>query len=54
LDIGFIDNPNATKNSKCYRSQILVPRELKSNLDADKPLDAYLDIGRYAREVLAA
>ncbi|KAK5996945.1 hypothetical protein PT974_02293 [Cladobotryum mycophilum] len=54
LDIGFVNNPKATKDSKCHWSQILVPGELKSNPSADKPADAWLDIGRYAREVLAA
>jgi len=53
LDIGFADNPNAGVNSKCRWSQILVPGELISNPLADKAL-AWLDLSRYAREVLAA
>ncbi|ORX95376.1 hypothetical protein BCR34DRAFT_629032 [Clohesyomyces aquaticus] len=40
LDVGF--------------SQILIPGELKSNPSADKVSKAWLDLGRYAREVLAA
>ncbi|KAI1524152.1 hypothetical protein PtrSN001C_011160, partial [Pyrenophora tritici-repentis] len=54
LDIGFVDDPNAGVNSKCRWSQILIPGELKSNLSADKASKAWLDLGRYAREVLAA
>ncbi|KAK7972412.1 hypothetical protein PG988_006546 [Apiospora saccharicola] len=54
LDVGFVNDPNATQDSKCHWSQILVPGELKSNPAADKPSDAWLDLGRYAREVLAA
>jgi len=30
-----------------------MPGELKSNPSADKALEAWLDLGRYAREVLA-
>ncbi|KAF1365589.1 hypothetical protein EJ07DRAFT_151070 [Lizonia empirigonia] len=54
LDIGFVDDPNAGMNSKCRWSQILIPGELKSNPSADKASKAWLDLGRYAREVLAA
>jgi hypothetical protein len=54
LDIGFVDDPNAGVNSKCRWSQILIPGELKSNPSADKASKAWLDLGRYAREVLAA
>ncbi|EDU46210.1 conserved hypothetical protein [Pyrenophora tritici-repentis Pt-1C-BFP] len=54
LDIGFVDDPNAGVNSKCRWSQILIPGELKSNPLADKASKAWLDLGRYAREVLAA
>jgi hypothetical protein len=54
LDIGFVDDPNAGVNSKCRWSQILIPGELKSNPSADKASGAWLDLGRYAREVLAA
>ena len=54
MDIGFVDDPNAGKDSKYHWSQILVPGELKSNPSADIPSEAQLDLGRYAREVLAA
>jgi hypothetical protein len=52
LDIGFVSDSSAGKDSKCYWSQILVPGELKSNLSADTALKAWLNLGRYAREVL--
>ncbi|KAK4133632.1 hypothetical protein BT67DRAFT_382143 [Trichocladium antarcticum] len=54
LDIGFVDDPCAGKDSRCDWTQILVPGELKSNLSADIPSDAWLDLGRYVREVFAA
>ncbi|QUC23788.1 uncharacterized protein UV8b_08029 [Ustilaginoidea virens] len=54
LDIGFVDDPNAGVNSKCHWSHILVPGELKRNPKADNLGNAWFDIGRYAREVLAA
>ncbi|KAK7972490.1 hypothetical protein PG988_006624 [Apiospora saccharicola] len=53
LDVGFVSDPNATQDSRCHWPQILV-RELKSNPAADKPSEAWLDLGRYAQEVLAA
>ncbi|EXK78558.1 hypothetical protein FOQG_16775 [Fusarium oxysporum f. sp. raphani 54005] len=54
MDVGFVNDPQAVKNSRCHWSQILVPGELKSNPSADKASEAWLDLGRYAREVLAA
>ncbi|PVH98640.1 hypothetical protein DM02DRAFT_681826 [Periconia macrospinosa] len=54
LDVGFVDDPSAGVDSKCHWSQILVPGELKSNPSADKASKAWLDLGRYAREVFAA
>jgi hypothetical protein len=54
LDIGFVDDSNAGIDSKCRWSHILIPGELKSNPSADKASKAWLDLGRYAREVLAA
>ena len=54
LDIGFVSNSSAGKDSKCYWSQILVLGELKSNPSADTASKAWLNLGRYAREVLAA
>jgi hypothetical protein len=49
-----VDDLNAGKNSRYDWTQILVPGEPKSNLSADIPSEARLDLGRYAREVLAA
>ncbi|RYC78653.1 hypothetical protein BFJ63_vAg18473 [Fusarium oxysporum f. sp. narcissi] len=54
MDVGFMNDPQARKDSRCHWSQILVPGELKSNPSADKASEAWLDLGRYAREVLAA
>ncbi|KAK8048254.1 Protein kinase-like domain [Apiospora phragmitis] len=54
LDIGYVGDLRVTQDSKCHWSQILVPGELKSNPAADKASEAWLDLGRYAREVLAA
>ncbi|EFY95436.1 Protein kinase-like protein [Metarhizium robertsii ARSEF 23] len=54
MDIGFVSDPEAGKGSRCHWSQILVPGELKSNPSADTAAKAWLDLGRYAREVLAA
>ncbi|KAK4232960.1 hypothetical protein C8A03DRAFT_48336 [Achaetomium macrosporum] len=54
MDIGFVNDPNAGKDSRCNWTQILLPGELKSNPSADRPSEARLDLDRYAREVLAA
>ncbi|KAH6869569.1 hypothetical protein B0T10DRAFT_418334 [Thelonectria olida] len=54
MDVGFVKDPEARKDTRCHWSQILVPGELKSNPSADKASEAWLDLGRYAREVLAA
>ena len=54
LDVGFVDDPYAGVDSKYHWSQILVPGELKSNPSADMTSKAWLDLGRYARKVLAA
>jgi hypothetical protein len=54
LDVGFVDDPQAGKNSRCRWEQILVPGELKSNPTADIASKAWLDLGTYAREVFAA
>lgn len=54
LDVGFVDDPNAVVDSNCRWSQVLVPGELKSNPLADKASKAWLGLGQYAREVLAA
>ncbi|KKZ65096.1 hypothetical protein EMCG_01336 [[Emmonsia] crescens] len=52
LDIGFVDNLKA--GSGCSWSEILVPGELKNDEKYDSPSQAWLDLGRYAREVLGA
>ncbi|KAL2049868.1 hypothetical protein ABVK25_009852 [Lepraria finkii] len=44
----------AGKSSQCHWSHILVPGELKSNPNTDIPSKAWLDLGRYVREVFAA
>lgn len=54
LDVGFVSDPEAKKDTRCHWSQILVPGELKSNPSADTASKAWLDLGRYAREVLTA
>lgn len=54
MDVGYVNDPQAKKDSRCHWSQILIPGELKSNHSADIPSEACLDLGRYAREVLAA
>jgi hypothetical protein len=42
MDIGYVNDPKAGKDSRCHWSQILVPGELKSNRSADIPLEAWL------------
>ncbi|KAJ4309439.1 hypothetical protein N0V84_011508 [Fusarium piperis] len=54
MDVGFVNDPGARKDSRYHWSQILIPGELKSNRSADKASEAWLDLGRYAREVIAA
>jgi hypothetical protein len=49
-----VDDLNAGVDSKCRWLQSLIPGELKNNLLAGKASRAWLDLGRYAREVLAA
>ncbi|KAK1465245.1 hypothetical protein CTAM01_17061 [Colletotrichum tamarilloi] len=51
LDVGFVDD---LKGPPYHWKQILVPGELKSNPSADTASKAWIDLGRYAREVLAA
>ncbi|KAJ4313972.1 hypothetical protein N0V84_009150 [Fusarium piperis] len=46
MDIGFVSDSAAQKDTKCHWSQILVPGELKSNPSADKASEAWLDLGR--------
>ncbi|KKZ67072.1 hypothetical protein EMCG_07243 [[Emmonsia] crescens] len=54
LDIGFVDDPDATADKRYKWSQILVPGELKNDRKYDMPSGARLDLARYAREVLCA
>ncbi|KAH8746941.1 serine/threonine-protein kinase Sgk2 [Diaporthe sp. PMI_573] len=59
MDIGFVNSdftydPNSEKDFRYRWSHILVPGELKSNLSADKPSIARIDLATYAREVLSA
>ncbi|KAF9870758.1 hypothetical protein CkaCkLH20_11860 [Colletotrichum karsti] len=54
LDVGFVDKGETAKDSQYHWKQILVPGELKSNPSANIASKAWLDLGRYAREVLAA
>ncbi|KAK2732850.1 hypothetical protein FQN57_002462 [Myotisia sp. PD_48] len=54
LDIGFVDDPGADKDTRCHWSQILVPGELKNDISYDTRSRAWLDLARYAREVMAA
>ena len=42
MDIGFVSDPGAGRDSRCHWSQILVPGELKSNPSADIPSKACL------------
>lgn len=54
MDIGFVDDTLADVDVRYRWSHILVPGELKSNLLDDRASKAWLDLGRYAREVFAA
>ncbi|RYP27018.1 hypothetical protein DL768_011355 [Monosporascus sp. mg162] len=50
VDIGFVSDPEAGKDSRRHWSQILVPGELKSNPPADTASKAWLSLGTYAKE----
>lgn len=54
IDIAFVSDPTATKDSRCHWGQILIPGELKSNPSADIKSEAWLDLSRYSREVFGA
>jgi len=54
LDVGFVDDATSTDRVLYDWSQILVPGELKSNPNADRHTSTWLDLARYAREVLTA
>ncbi|KAK4151065.1 hypothetical protein C8A00DRAFT_45663 [Chaetomidium leptoderma] len=47
LDVGFVDHPEAGKDSRCHWSQILIPGELKSNPSADKASKAGIASERF-------
>ncbi|KAI9766861.1 MAG: hypothetical protein M1839_004748 [Geoglossum umbratile] len=52
LDIGFANGMKTNESLPYDWSQILVPGELKSNPNADRRTDTWLDLARYARHVL--
>ncbi|GAB0139235.1 hypothetical protein EsDP_00007448 [Epichloe bromicola] len=54
LDVGFVNDPDANMYSRYHWSSIYVPGEIKSNALTDIASKAWLDLGRYGREVLAA
>lgn len=54
LDVGFVDDPNAEKDTKYDSSHILVPGELKSNPQEDTASKARLDLAMYVKEVFTA
>ncbi|KAL7778319.1 hypothetical protein CFE70_004998 [Pyrenophora teres f. teres 0-1] len=54
LDISFVDVDDGGNNRALQWSDILIPGELKSNPTADRSPNTWLDLGRYARESLAA
>jgi Fungal protein kinase len=54
LDIGFANGMETSENFRYDWSKILVPGELKSNPNADRRTDTWLDLARYARHVLTA
>jgi hypothetical protein len=54
LDIGFANDTRISERVLYNWSQILVPGELKSNPNADRHTSTWLDLARYAREVLTA
>lgn len=53
LDIGLVCNPENNR-TQYHWSHVLVPGELKSSSSADTAHKAWLDLSRYAREVLTA
>lgn len=54
LDVGFVNDTGSTDRVLHDWSCILVPGELKSNPNADRLRSTWLDLSRYAREVLTA
>ncbi|GAB0146902.1 hypothetical protein EsHS_00007287 [Epichloe bromicola] len=56
MDIGFVDSEMTadTTDSRYHWVHIIIAGELKSNPKADIPSIAWIDLARYAREILAA
>ena len=54
LDVGFANNIKINESPRYDWSQILVPGELKSNSNADRHNNTWLDLARYVRHVLTA
>jgi hypothetical protein len=54
LDVGFVNDSRSADRVLYNWSRILVPGELKSNPNADRHTSTWLDLARYAREVLTA
>ncbi|OJD13994.1 hypothetical protein AJ78_05607 [Emergomyces pasteurianus Ep9510] len=54
IDIGFVDESGSDEDTRYHWSRILVPGELKNDPGYDTASQAWLDLGRYVREVLAA
>ncbi|KEZ45484.1 hypothetical protein SAPIO_CDS1802 [Scedosporium apiospermum] len=54
MDVAFVSDPEAGKDARCPLQQVLVPGELESNSATAMLSNSWLDLGRYAREVLAA
>jgi hypothetical protein len=51
LDVDSVADLKASEDFKCHWLQIFVPRELKSNSDADAMSRTWLDLRRYVREM---
>jgi hypothetical protein len=54
LDVDFANDTRISERVLYDWSQILVPRELKSNPNADRHTSTWLNLARYTREVLTA
>ncbi|GJC89526.1 hypothetical protein ColLi_12364 [Colletotrichum liriopes] len=54
LDVGVVHHVEGRSESHAHWRDVLVPGELKSNPSADTVSKAWLDLGRYAREVFVS
>ncbi|GAP83200.2 putative rhodopsin kinase [Rosellinia necatrix] len=54
LDVGFVDDPKADRAAKYHWSRILVPGELRSNLDDDTASKAHFAVARSVKKVFTA